>query len=95
MKKIFLIVPILLIINGCATSSFMTVLPTCDIKVPTVAVETFRNDGRRIFENKCEIEQGKRCDSLYVDEVERFSYSSYTIDNLRYFRKMQKKECGF
>lgn len=95
MKKIFLIVPITILINGCTTTSFMTELPTCSVKVPTIEVTTFRNDGKRIFANKCEIEQGERCSDLYVDEVERFAHSSYSIKTLKSLREIQKNECGF
>jgi hypothetical protein len=91
-NRIFLTFFIGLILSGCAS----TILPpvTCDIIVPTKSVEVFRKDGRRIFENKCEIEQGRRCDSEYVDEVEKFAYSSMTLSDLIHLRKIQKNQCN-
>ena len=44
--------------------------------------------------NKCEIEQGRRCDSEYVDEVEKFAYSSMTLSDLIHLRKIQKNQCN-
>ena len=94
--KILFSLSIGLILSGCSSTSpsFLPEDITCKITVPTKSVEVFRKNGRRIFENMCEIEQGKRCDEEYVDEVEKFSYSSLTLNDLIYLRKIQKNQCN-
>lgn len=85
-----------LILSACSSTqqSFLPENITCKITVPTKSVEVFRNKGRRIFENICEIEQNQRCDPGYVDEVEKFAYTNLSVHDLIYLRKIQKNQCN-
>ena len=96
-NNILLSLSLSLILTACSSkpSSFLPENITCKITVPTKSVEVFRKNGRRIFENMCEIEQGKRCDEEYVDEVEKFALqTNLTVTDLIYLKKIQKNQCN-
>jgi hypothetical protein len=94
MKKIFLIVPTLLLINGCASVITIEQTTDCLIESPTLTAWAYNLKGEYHLIKVCKDGNGNKCSQELLEHAKDPIFNVKKIESLIAEREKQKLMCG-